>query len=140
MSTHEDFSREEIVEGGSERSFGLVFTTFFAIVGLWPLLDGAPPRGWALMMAALFLILAITRPSLLVPLNRLWKKLGLALHKIVNPIVMGLIFFVCITPMGLIGRLFGRDALKLKLEPNGGSYWIRREPFGPDPKSMKNQF
>jgi hypothetical protein len=140
MSTHEDSARTHDVKQGSDRAFGLVFTGFFALVGLWPLFKGEEARGWALGIALAFLVVALIRPSLLKPLNRLWFLFGLLLHKIVSPLVMGLLFFVTVTPIGLLMRLFGKDPLRLKMEPEAESYWIKREPPGPETGGMKNQF
>jgi hypothetical protein len=97
---------------------------------LWP---------WELILAALFLSAASFRPALLHPLNRLWMKLGLLLHKIVNPIVMGLLFYGTIWPTGLAMRMRGRDLLRLKREPDADTYWIARPP-GPLPETMRDQF
>ncbi len=88
----------------------------------------------------MFLILAYTFPRILNPLNRLWLKFGLLLYKVVNPIVLGLLFFVTIAPIGLVMRMFGKDFLRLKLDRDAKSYWIERAPPGPPPQSMKNQF
>jgi hypothetical protein len=93
-----------------------------------------------LAIAAGFLAVALVRPSLLSPLNRLWFMFGLLLHKIVTPVIMGLIFFLTVTPTGLIMRLSGRDPLRLRRDPEAKTYWIEREPPGPDPETMRNQF
>ncbi len=125
---------------GSERAFGLVFAAVFALIGLWPLLKGGSVRFWALAIAALFLGLALLLPRLLAPANRAWHRLGLILHRIVTPVVMSLIFFATVTPMAVFMRLLGKDPLRLRREPEADSYWIPREPPGPEPESMKNQF
>ena len=138
--THEDFSRDEAVKGSSDRSFGLVFAVVFAIVAFWPLTGGHGPRWWAFAVAAAFLLAALLRPGLLAPLNRLWTRLGLLLHKIVNPLVMGLMFFLVITPMGIVMRMTGKDPMRLRRDGAAATYWILREPPGPEPQSMKNQF
>jgi hypothetical protein len=139
-STHEDFSREEKVVAGSDRSFGLVMAGAFALVSalnawhvgrLWP---------WTTALAALFLIAALTRPALLNPLNRVWLKFGLLLHKVVNPVIMALLFYGTVLPTGLIARAMGKDLLRLKREPEAESYWIVRAPPGPAPDTMKDQF
>ena len=139
-NSHERVSRHEVVSGSSNQAFGLVFAGFFSIVGLWPLIGGAGPRLWCLGIAAAFAAVAFIRPGLLSPLNKLWTKFGLILHRVVNPIVMGFVFYVTITPMGLAMRLFGKDLLNLKFDPNRKSYWIERQPPGPAPDSMTNQF
>jgi hypothetical protein len=139
QSTHESFTREEAAQPGSDRTFGLVMAGALMLVGLvngwhfgrvWP---------WALAAAALFLVAALLKPSSLHPLNRLWMKLGLVLHRVINPIVMGLLFYGTIFPTGLVMRMRGRDLLRLKRDPVADSYWIARPP-GPAPETMKDQF
>ena len=137
---HEDLGRKEEIKGSSDRSFGLVFTVVFALVGLWPVFFGNAARPWALGIAAVFLIVALARPALLAPLNTLWLKFGLLLSRVVNPIVIGLLFYSTVTPIGLVMRLLGKDPLRLRFEPAATSYWIERDPPGPPPESMKNQF
>ncbi len=141
MAAHEVLKRETEVKVGSDRSFGIVFTVVFAIVGLWPLTgEGGEPRLWALGAAAAFLVVSLVRPKTLRPLNLLWFKFGLLLHSVVNPLVMGLLFFVTVTPMGLLMRALGKDLLTMKRQPDAASYWILRDPPGPDAQSMRNQF
>jgi hypothetical protein len=139
QSTHENFSRDESTSPGSDRTFGLVMAAALALVGavnfhhsgrLWPS---------ELVVAALFLAAAGLKPALLNPLNRLWMKLGLVLHRVVNPIVMGLLFYGTIWPTGLVMRMRGRDLLRLKREPSSDTYWIARAP-GPQPETMRDQF
>ena len=137
---HEDYGREQPIEGSSERGFGLVFAVVFAIIGLWPLLDEDPVRWWALGAAAAFLIVAFVYPRVLWPLNWVWTRFGILLGRIVAPIVMGIIFFLVVTPIALIRRLMGKDSLNLEFDPEADSYWIVRKPPGPDPKSMPRQF
>ncbi len=137
---HEDLRREEAVQGSSDRAFGVVFTVVFAVIGFWPLIGAAEPRWWALAVAGLFLVAALVRPVLLAPLNRLWLRFGLLLHRVVNPIVMGFLFFAVVTPVGLLMRMTGKDPLRLRPDPRAKSYWIAREPPGPAPETMKNQF
>jgi len=140
MSTHEDFRAKQEVKQGSDKSFGLVFAGFFALIGLWPLIHAEPPRLWALVLAALFLAVSFLRPALLKPLNRLWFLFGLLLHKIVSPLIMGLVFFLTVAPTGLIMRTLGKDPLRLKRDPQASSYWILRDPPGPEAGSMTRQF
>jgi hypothetical protein len=137
---HEDYSREEHVKGGSDRGFGLVFAAFFALVSALSWWRGH--TGWygTLPVAVAFLVVAYVAPHLLAPLNRLWLKFGLLLYKVMNPIVLGLLFFVTIMPIGLLMRALGKDFLRLKLDPQAESYWIDRKPPGPPPQSMRNQF
>ena len=137
---HEDFAREEEVKAGSERSLGIVFAAVFAIVGLFPLWDGGAVRLWALIVAGVFLALALIAPALLGPLNRLWFRFGMLLNRIVSPLVIGLLFFLTVTPMALIMRVAGKDPLRLRFDKAAESYWIPRDPPGPDPQTMRNQF
>ena len=139
QSTHENFNRDEATSPGSDRTFGLVMAAALALVGavnfhhsgrLWP---------WELVLAVLFLAAALLKASLLNPLNRLWMKFGLVLHWIVNPIVMGLLFYGTIWPTGIVMRMRGRDLLRLKREPSSDTYWIARAP-GPQPETMRDQF
>lgn len=140
MSAIEDLKREEDVEIGSDRSFGIVFFVVFAIIGLWPLLNHGPVRVWALVIAAIFLVIALTVPKILAPLNRVWMKFGLLLAAIISPIFLGILFYLVFMPLGLVMRLAGNDALKLKLDRNARSYWVDRDPPGPPPGSINNQF
>lgn len=126
--------------GSSDRSFGLVFTFFFLIVGLLPTLHGHGIRLWALELSGGFLLLALVIPRVLAPANRAWTKFGLLLHDIVSPIALGILFFVVVTPTGLLMRLLGKDPLRLRFERSAKSYWIVRTPPGPDAESLKNQF
>ncbi len=139
MNFHEAMAQREAPKGGSDRAFGVVFTVVFAAIGLWPVLFSNPPRLWSLGVAAVFLALALLRPQLLAPLNALWTRFGLLLHRIVNPIILGLIFFVVITPSGLLRQWLRRDPLNVAFDPAAETYWIEREP-GPAPESMKQQF
>ncbi|MFP6743832.1 MAG: SxtJ family membrane protein [Alphaproteobacteria bacterium] len=140
MSSHEDFTRSGEVKRGSDRSFGLVFAGVFTLVGLWPLIDGAAPRWWALVVALVFAALAAVAPRVLATPNRLWHRFGLLLNRIVSPLALGLTFFLAVTPTGLIMRLMGKDPLRLKLDRHAKSYWIKREPPGPAPDGMPRQF
>ena len=140
MNTHEELTRKHDVRGSSDRAFGLVFAVFCAFVGLAPLWKHRPVRPWALVLSGLFLAIGILRPSWLHPLNQAWMKLGLLLGRIVNPIVMGLLFFVVVAPTALIFRMLGKDPLRLSLDAPADSYWIDRRPPGPSPETMSNQF
>lgn len=137
---HEDLRREEKVAGSSDRSFGLVFTALFAIIGLVKLWLGSM---WSLpwfAAAAVVLAIALARPGLLAPFNRLWTRFGLLLFAVINPVIMLLIYLVCFVPMGMMMRLFGWDPMRRRFDPAADSYWIRRDPPGPAGESMKNQF
>lgn len=138
--SHEDLTREEEVEGSSDRSFGVVFAVVFLIIALFPLLHAGAVRWWSVGVSAAFAVVAFTVPSILAVPNRLWMKFGLLLAKIVSPIALGILFYLVFTPIGLLMRLAGKDPMRLKADPNAKSYWIDREPPGPPPQSMTNQF
>jgi len=124
-------------EQSSEKSFGVVFSIVFLIVALYPLINSAGLRIWALVLSIIFFLLAFLAPKILVLPNKLWFKFGLLIGSIVAPIVMAFVYFVTVLPTGLIMRLLGKDLLKQKLDKNAKSYWVKRsEPMG----SMKNQF
>ena len=120
----------------TNRSFGIVFFIVFLIVSLWPLLNNEQIRYWVLFISILFLILGIINSKVLTPLNKIWFKFGLFLGKIISPFVMGIIFFLVVTPIGLLMRIIKKDLLNLRFNKNK-SYWI--EKGGPKSK-MKNQF
>jgi len=137
---HESFDRNEIAQSSSDRAFGIVFAVVFLVIGVLPLAFGGGVRLWSLAVGAMFLATALLRPALLAPLNRLWTRFGLLLHRIVSPIVLGIMFFVVITPMGWLQRAVGRDPLRLRFDREARSYWVDREPPGPPPDSLTNQF
>ena len=121
---------------GSNRRFGLVFSFIFLIISVYPILDDDPLRLWSLMIAMVFLILGLLNSKLLSPLNKTWFKFGIFLGKIISPFVMGIIFFLVVTPIGFLMRMLGKDLLRLKLNTDK-SYWIEKT----EAKSkMKNQF
>lgn len=128
------------VKTSSDQAFGWVFAAFFSIVGCWPLWHGEGVRIWALFIAAGFALIAMTKPSWLAPLNRQWTRFGLLLHKIVNPLVLGVIFVLTIVPIGLLLRALGKDPLRLKRQPTATSYWLERRPPGPPSDSLPRQF
>ncbi len=140
QSFHEDFTREEKIEGSSDRGFGLVFAAFFALIAVAKLWIGNSLWLWWLTGAAATLAVALLRPVWLAPFNRLWMKLGLLLFKVISPLVMGFMFFIVITPIGLLLRTCKKDILRRKIDAQISSYWILREPPGPAPETMKNQF
>ena len=137
---HEEFNRDQHIEGSSDRVFGLVFAAVFLIIAGWPLFHGDAIRWWSVGVAIVFALVALVKPALLAGLNRLWMKLGVLLGKVVSPIALGILFYVVITPVGMVIRLSGKDPLRLKFQPDADSYWIQREPPGPHPGSMNNQF
>lgn len=137
---HENLSRDQHIEGSSDRTFGLVFAGVFLVLAGMPLFHGEPMRWWSVGVAGVFALAALLRPSLLAGLNRLWLKLGLLLGKITSPIALGILFYGVVTPLGAAIRLNGKDPLRLKFDHGADSYWIPRDPPGPPPGSMNNQF
>ena len=120
----------------SNRSFGIVFFIVFLLIALYPLLKGNDLRIWSLVISFIFLALGLINSKILTPLNRLWFKFGLLLGKFISPLIMGIIFFIVVTPIGIIMRLLKKDLLNLKYNKKE-TYWINKS--GPKSK-MKNQF
>jgi len=120
----------------SNRSFGIVFFIFFLIVSIFPLFKDENIRIWAVIVAIIFLILGLLNSSVLSPLNKIWFKFGILLGNFISPIIMGLVFFIVITPTAFLMRAFGKDLLNLK-KNNKKSYWIEKSPIKSE---MKNQF
>ena len=124
------------VKISSNRSFGIVFFVVFLIIALFPLINDGNIRLWSLFVSLAFLVLGLLNSKFLSPLNRIWFKFGLFLGKIISPMVMGLIFFFVVTPIGILMRILKKDLLNLKMN-NNKSYWIEKS----EPKSkMKNKF
>ncbi len=121
----------------SNRSFGLLFFFVFLIISLWPLLNEDPFRIWSIVIAIIFLILGLMNSKLLTPLNILWFKFGLLLGSMVSPIVMGIVFFLVITPTGFIVKIMNKDLLNNKYDNKKKSYWINRSKTK---NTMKQQF
>jgi hypothetical protein len=138
-SLHENFLRPE-PKGGSSRSFGLVMGAVFALVAFRPLLGAGAVRWWALAIAAVLLALALGRPAALDLPNRFWLRLGHLLSRIVNPVVLGILFYGVLTPMAVITRLIGRDPLRLGLDRGATTYWIDRAAVGGARVDMRKQF
>jgi len=124
------------INKSSNRSFGIVFFIVFLIIAIYPMLNEADVRLWSLIISLIFLILGILNSEFLTPLNKIWFKFGIFLGKIFSPLIMALIFFLVVTPIGLVLRLIGKDVLNLKFN-NNKSYWVEKR--GPKSK-MKNQF
>ncbi len=121
----------------SNRNFGLVFFIVFLLIALWPLLKNNEVRYWSILISSFFLILGIINSKILTPLNKIWFMFGIQLGKIISPLVMAIIFFAVVTPIGVLMRLLGKDNLNLKFNKSNKSYWIQKS----DEKSkMKNQF
>lgn len=126
--------------GGSDQAFGLVFGVVFALIALYPLLAGASIRLWSAGIAGLFLIAALVRPRLLSPLNKIWAKFGLALHRVVSPLALLIVFCLAVLPTSLVIRALRKDLLRLRFEPASETYWIERKPPGRADQQMKKQF
>jgi len=131
---------EDAVKPSSNRTFGLVFAAFFALIALLPLVRGHSVRRWPLPFSVLFLVAVLAAPKLLAPLNRAWTALGSLLHAVVNPLVLGILFYLVFTPFGWVLRRMGKDFLRLRPAPGATTYWIPRQPPGPTPESMSRQF
>jgi len=127
---------EKNIKLPSNRNFGIVFFIVFLIIALWPILKQNEIRIWSLIISFIFFVLGLINSKLLTPLNKLWFKFGILLGNIIAPIVMGIVFFLVVTPTGLIMRFFRKDILKLK-KNSSDSYWINKDNTN---SSMRNQF
>ena len=125
------------IKQASPKSFGVVFSLVFLIVSLYPLTKSEDIRMWAIIISAIFFLLAYLAPKILDYPNKLWFKFGIFLGSIIAPIAMAIVYFSTVLPTGIIMRLLGKDLLKLKLDKNANSYWIKRSE---SPSSMRNQF
>ena len=125
------------VKISSNRSFGLLFFIVFLAISLWPLKSQGDLRLWAFILSLIFLVLGVLNSRFLTPLNKLWMKFGLFLGSIVAPLVMGIVFFMVVTPVGLIMRSLGKDLLRIKKSKSASTYWIDREKQN---NTMKRQF
>ena len=124
------------VKISSNRSFGIVFFIVFLLIALYPLIHSEEIKFWSIIISLIFLVLGLLNSKILAPLNKLWFKFGIFLGKIISPLIMGIIFFLVVTPIGILMRLLGKDLLNLKHNKNK-SYWI--DKTGPKSK-MRNQF
>ena len=140
FSTHEDLARAQEVPGGSDRTFGLVFASFFLLLGVWPLVHRRPIRTWALGVAAALLVLSLVRPHVLAPLNRAWFRLRLRPQGIVSPVILDVLFLFVVTPIGFLMRLAGKNPLRLGFDPGTSSYRVERRPPRPASNRMRHQF
>jgi predicted membrane metal-binding protein len=138
---HENFGRRERIKRSSDRSFGLVFAAVFALAALLPLLRPPhQPRWWAAVVALAFALVALLWPKRLALLNGLWLRFGLLLHAVISPVVLALMFYGAIVPVGLLKRKFGNDALRLRADRACNTYWITRDSPDSTLSSMKQQF
>ena len=129
--------RNSNIKISSNRNFGLVFFIVFLIVSIWPLTYDEPVRIWSAIISSIFLILGLMNSKLLTPLNKLWFKFGMILGAIVSPVVMGVVFFLVVTPIGLIMKIMGKDLLNKKYDKKKRTYWIKRDTLI---GTMKRQF
>jgi|TARA_B100001094_G_C17969987_1_gene689820 hypothetical protein len=123
-------------EKSSDRSFGILFSIVFLIITFWPVISSKQPYYWFLVPSIIFIAIAILKPKFLAPLNKLWIRFGNVLGAVIAPLVMAIIFFVVLTPIGLLMKIIGKDLLKVKFYKKINSYWIKRDNI----KSMKKQF
>ena len=126
----------EDIKLGSNRSFGIVFFVVFLLISLYPLLNNEHIKIWSLIISLIFLFLGLLNSKFLSPLNKIWFKFGLFLGKLISPLIMGFIFFLVVTPIGLLMRMLGKDLLNLKFNTKK-SYWIKKDGLK---SKMKNQF
>ena len=124
----------------SNRSFGTLFVVVFGLLGIYSWWRGGALYSWAFGLSALTLVVTLGKPDLLAPANRAWMKLAELLNCVVSPIVLGVIFFGMFTPIAWVMRRAGRDAMKRRFEPSAPTYWVERDPPGPDPAGLPNQF
>ena len=129
--------KKDQVKVSSNRSFGFLFFVVFFVISLWPLKSQGDLRLWTLILSLVFLVLGVLNSKLLTPLNKLWFKFGILLGSIVSPIVMGAVFFIVVTPIGVIMRFLGKDLLRINKNKLVSTYWIKRDK---QQSSMKKQF
>ena len=111
----------------TNRSFGILFFIVFSIISIWPILSGGELRLWSFIVAIIFLIMGITKSRFLTPFNRAWIKFGELLGVIISPLIMGLVYFLVVLPIGILMRAFGKDLLSLKFNKNIKTYWNKKE-------------
>ena len=140
FGSHELQQRAEVTKTASDRSFGLVVATFSTLLGALSFWQGSGRWPIWLGVAIVVLILALAAPKALAPFNWVWTKLGLALHAIMSPVVLAILFYVCITPIGFLMRMSGTDPMRRDYDADTESYWISRDPPGPQQETFRNQF
>ena len=140
LMAHEDLARDYRIEGSSDRGFGLVIAGICLLVAVGPLRHGHAPRWWVFAVGSAFALVALVKPALLAIPNRLWTKLGVLLGKVVSPIALAILFYGVLTPIAIVMRVSRQDPLRLRIDRAADSYWIVRQPPGPAPDSMNNQF
>ena len=128
--------KNQKIKIGSNKSFGIVFSIVFLVIAFWPMLNGNEINYWSLAISIVFLILGLINSKILTPLNKIWFKIGIFLGNIVSPVLLGLVFFLIVTPTSIIMKLLGKDLLNLK-KNNNNSYWIEKNN---QKSKMKNQY
>ncbi len=123
-----------------DRHFGYLFTVVFAALAVMSYFRGGHGYPWLAGAAGTVAAVTLARPSWLRPFNALWMRFAGLLHHVVSPVILGVIFFLVITPVGMVQRIAGRNEMRRNFEPGSESYWIIREPPGPPPESLRNQF
>jgi hypothetical protein len=129
--------KKVLVKISSNRSFGFLFFVVFFVISLWPLKSQGDVRIWVLVLSLIFLILGVLNSRFLTPLNKLWFKFGILLGSIVSPIIMGIVYFAVVTPIGVLMRLLGKDLLRMSKVKNTSTYWIKSNK---QKNTMKKQF
>lgn len=136
----EHLEHDQHAPAASEKGFGIVFALVFALISLWPALSGGRVRWWALGASVVFLVAALLLPWTLRPLNSGWQAIGRGLHRLVSPVILGILFYFTVVPTGIVMRLLRKDPLRLRFDPAVQSYWVERRPPGPAADSLRNQF
>jgi hypothetical protein len=139
-SMHEDLTRRHEQKSSSNRVFGLVMAAFFAVVGVAPRARGHAVHWPAVAVGVAFAMAALAAPSVLGPLNRLWTRFGVLLNRVVSPVILGILFYVVLTPCGAVMRAFGKDPLTRGRDPKVKTYWTLRDPAAKTGGSMTQQF
>jgi hypothetical protein len=132
--------RDEVIVGPSDRNFGFTMAAVFGLIGAWGLYKATSHWPYWLGIAAVFAVVTLVRPQALGPANRAWLKLGLLMYKVVNPVIMAILFFGAILPIGLLMRMAGKDFLRLARDRSASTYWLPRVDERPQSESMKQQF
>lgn len=140
FGSHELHGRKEVMQLSSDRMFGYVFGGFSAFLAAFSLYKGGTLWPYWLLAGVMFALIGFFHPGLLAPFNRLWTRLGLILFSVLSPVMLAIVYFGCITPIGWLMRRAGKDPLQLRFKPEAKSYWIPRQPPGPPPDSLMNQF
>ena len=140
MTAHESTNHSEVIEPGSDRSFGLVVGGILSVIGIYQFFAGSGLSVWILGLGMTLVLVGVIAPRMLHPLNIAWTHLGILLGKVATPVVMFLVYVISVVPTGLILRLMRKDLLRLKPASGDASYWIVRTPPGPPPESLKDQF